>query len=726
MRKLSVWNKQKITKVEDIVEMVRVFKKARAEEFFIDTETTGLHILNDKPFLLQIGFINKEQNAGNVYLVRDIELIKQTLLAAFKLSHIYIGHNIKFDIHMLMNLGIKFPDNAFFKDTQVYIRGAHDALTTANGGPPLGLKEYTTRYIDRSAKDLERLLKLEQKEIAKEYNVQLKNTLYKLDKRWTLAGIDSYFKDVLNSIDTLPDVIKTAYLEWLSKVPNEIKAKMTTGKINSEDIPYSLLNQDNLEAYAYYDIIYTAEIYLVCSAAIDARKNNTFLYSELELIPALIRMERCGFEMNKEYIKTATKEMADYLKQQREELTKLVGSEISVGQHALIKDILCNRYKLEVAGSGKEDLSRVYDELKHKKPDEEVTKFIGLVQELRTLEKWYSTYLLRFIKEMELGDRIYTQINQVGTVSGRVTSDFQQFPRFGITKEDGTSLFNPRNMIKVTPGFKGLAYLDYSQIELRVQAMYTILVGAPDLNLCRAYMPYECYKLVDGVKETYDYTNKKHLETAYTAEWFHLEDDAPWHPVDVHAATTSIAFPDVDPASDEFKKLRGQVGKRVNFAKNYGAQFNRIKQMFPEYDDETIKVIDEAYYKAFPGIKAYHSYCYDIVGRQTGITNLFGIKYYGLSGHKLINTLIQGSSAYFLKNRIYEIDKYIQKNKLKTRLQMQIHDELSYELYPGEEKHIEEFRKIMQTWENTLVPIVADLEFSTTTWANKEEVDKIV
>ena len=293
-----------------------------------------------------------------------------------------------------------------------------------------------------------------------------------------------------------------------------------------------------------------------------------FIYKTLNL---------CGFQIDEDYVREVTKTLADYLRQQRKALYDLVGP-VGVGAHAKIKEILINKYGLNVPGTGKEDLSRIYDELKHKEPDSEVVRFIGLVQELRTLEKWYSTYLLRFIREMDLGHkRIYTQINQVGTVSGRVTSDFQQFPKYGITKEDGSPLFHPRKMIVKSDGYKGIAYLDYSQVELRLQALYTILVGEPDLNLCRAYMPYKCYRIVcdgdigEGLAqyhfEEFDYKNPVHIKHAYDWKWYLKEDTKQeWTPTDVHAATTSVAFPDIDTKSDEFKKLRGKVGKRVNFA----------------------------------------------------------------------------------------------------------------------------------------------------------------
>ena len=58
-------------------------------------------------------------------------------------------------------------------------------------------------------------------------------------------------------------------------------------------------------------------------------------------------------------------------------------------------------------------------------------------------------------------------------------------------------------------------------------------------------------------------------------------------------------------------------------------------------------------------------------------------------------------------------------------MQMQIHDEISYEIYPGEEQHVKEFQRIMQEFKDGIVPIVADLEFTTTSWADKYECEEI-
>ena len=738
MRKIKEVKMKQLFTVEELIEAIKEYNKSRGALLFFDTETTGLNIKYDTPFLLPFGYMYKD--TAYIYCV-DIENEETFYQAALSLIALarkgkgLCGHNIKYDLHMLNNIKIDTPDNIHYIDTMILIRLAHDALTPENGGPPLGLKEYATKYIDRSAKDHEHLIKAERMQIAKDYNKKLKDALYKIDRKWTIRYLDEYFKDVLHSVDTLDDNVKEAYRNWYKTIPEDIRKNMTLGRVESDDIPYTYTNRKRTIEYAMYDIVWTMEIYLQCIEAIKARDNMEALRREECMIMPLVRMESCGFQIDEKYVREVTVTLADYLRQQREALYKLVGK-IGVGQHAEIKKILITKYNLSVPGTGKEDLNRIYDELKVKEPDSEVVRFIGLVQELRTLEKWYSTYLLRFIRELDQGHkRIYTQINQVGTVSGRVTSDFQQFPKYGINKEDGTPLFHPRRMIIKSPEYKGIAYLDYSQVELRLQALYTILVGSPDLNLCRAYMPYECVRIVEddigcdlsqSYFEPFDYKNPEHIAHAYDWKWYLKEDTTKeWVPTDVHAATTHVAFPDLDIHSDEFKKLRGKIGKRVNFAKNYGAQFNRIKVMFPDYDDETIHRIDNAYYGAFPGVKKYHEYCYEIAKEKAYVVNLFGVKYYGLSGHKAINTLVQGSGAYLLKERIKEVDAYIQKNHLKTRMQMQIHDELSYEVYPGEEEHVLEFKKIMQKFEGTYVPIIADLEFTTTSWADKEECDYI-
>ncbi len=88
--------------------------------------------------------------------------------------------------------------------------------------------------------------------------------------------------------------------------------------------------------------------------------------------------------------------------------------------------------------------------------------------------------------------------------------------------------------------------------------------------------------------------------------------------------------------------------------------------------------------------------------------------------------LIQGSAAFFLKWKIVQLYNYCQRKGIKTRFQMQIHDELSWEWNPEDPPEIFfEFKQIMEDWPASMIPIIADMEVTTTTWAAKKEVETV-
>lgn len=731
--------RENITDRVELVDIIKLVKHYKPAVIAIDTETNGLNLVLSMPFLFQFGFVTGQTyHTYTIDLEQYRELGMQTILTVFNLAKEFdikiIGHNIKYDLHMLTNFGFsKFECR--LGDTMINIRLAHDALTPANGGPPLGLKAYAAQYIDSTAKYHELSIDEERASIARIQNTKLVDALRHFKnppkgfKTWNKGALEEFFSDPIVSANDLPEEMQAAYIQWYESIPLNIRNNMKSVFVEKDDIPYNILDRDGVTTYGHFDIKFTLAIYYKTIEVLINRGNEDGLKIEEDLIIPLYKMERVGFKINKQYINEARHRLYDYIKKQRAKMLELVGFPVSVNQHKLIKQILKEQFDLEVSTTSSVELDNLMPVLERDATRADAYMFIKLLQEMRTLEKWYTTYLTRFLNELRSTDRIYTQINQVGTVTGRVTSDFQQFPKYGILDDEGNPLFNPREMVIVSDKFIGLGYLDYSQIELRVQALYTILLGHPDLNLCRAYMPYQCHKEIGhgdplDSRTDFDYNNPYHIAHAYDWKWIRNEDYKPWIKTDVHSATTHIAFPDVPIDSDEFKKLRS-MGKRVNFAKNYGAQFNRIKQMFPDYDDETIKRIDDAYYTAFPGVKEYHRYCYDLASASAYATNLFGVRYYGMTGHKLINTLVQGSSAYFLKLKIIAVQQYLESKNYKTRFQMNIHDEMSFEIAEGEEHVLFELKEIMENFEGTLVPIVAELEVSKSTWAAKKEAHDI-
>lgn len=722
------WETLTIATYDDFERLKKIVQAVRPTIGGLDTETNGLHIINCKPFMVQFGFLDEPNRRGFTFAV-DLE---NTTFADEVLSfwhsvaetlEVYSGHNIKYDLHMMYNEGYPYTkDN--ITDSMFYIRYGHDALHPEEGGPPMGLKDYAARYIDSSARLHEKKLKKQRTAIAKDLNMRLKvmlnNSNAKLPegtkaKSFTLKVVQDLFKDPIFDVSDLPEDIKAVYLEWLHSLPLYLQHKVQS-LVEANMIRYNDLNRADVTEYAHYDIIWLLESLMSLKHVVKNRGQEFAVKLENACIYPWMEMERVGFEVDKEYLEESRIRLKQYIKERRRVLYSLAGKELTVGQHAEVKTILEEKFNITVQSTGNEQLNILKNTLPE---DSNARAFIDVLQELRTLEKWYSAYIIRFQKELKFNDRLYTTINQVGTVSGRVTSDFQQFPKKPIKTIDGKELFHPRKIVKSK---HGIVYLDYSQIELRFQALYTLLVGHPDFNMCRAYMPYDCISK-NGIP--FDPFNPTHIKN-WNKEWFHKENpEEHWTPVDVHAATTTAATGKTKDDPD-FSSLRSTIGKRVNFAKNYGAELGRIRQMFPDKTYDECVVINDAYYKAFPGVKEYHNYCAQQAAYYSNTTNLFGVKYYNVSGHKLKNLLVQGSAAYFLKLKIIELYDFTKKNNIKSKFQMQIHDELSWEYDPSDPPEVFfYFKHIMEDWKDGHVPIVADMEATNKTWADKQEVETI-
>ena len=373
-------------------------------------------------------------------------------------------------------------------------------------------------------------------------------------KSFTIKVIDDLFKDCIFDVSDLPEDMRDVYLEWLHSLPLYLQNKVQS-IVKSDMIRYNDLNRENLIMYAHYDIIYTLEIWASLAHIIKNRHQEEAIKRENKCILPWYDMECTGFNADLEYLENCRIKMKQYIQRLRKEFYELAGCKLSVGQHATIKKILEEKYNMEVPSTNDESLELLKNSVEKENP---IHRFISLLQELRTLEKWYSVYIVRFQKDLQGGnDTLYTSINQVGTVSGRITSDFQQFPKKAIKTQDGEELFHPRKVIKTNTA---LVYLDYSQIELRFQALYTLLLGNPDMNMCRAYMPYKCYSWTnfkdDKSKVIFDPTCEAHIKYYNLYTWYHIEDDTKWEPVDVHGATTLAAFPGLKKTDPEYHDLR--------------------------------------------------------------------------------------------------------------------------------------------------------------------------
>ena len=643
-----------------------------------DTETTGLHLKADKPFLMTITF-------DNTTYALEREYMTQKVLDKMKHFDLVFGHNIKFDLHMLANIGLDYKWNNL-ADTMILARLSleTDEMQT------IALKALAKKYLSVQTGADEIKIKSALTALRR-HNTSLLKMLLK-EKGITKKAFDAMAKDTIyEPVDFhkkfMEDHPEPTYLD-IYKDPLYTKAMLE---------------------YAMNDTEITLELAKLMYPVVIGREQLHLFKKECNLILPLFRMERVGLNVDREYIEASRIKTRQYILRRRDELSRLVGEPIKVGQHKRIKDLFKERWGVVLQSSDDRALAGV-----SRPGAQDAAK---IIRELRTLEKWYSAYILRLLDKSKYDGRAYTQINQSAASTGRVSSDFQQFPKYAMYDENKQELFHPRRAIITTGnGYDKTYYLDYSQIELRVQANYTFDISGGDLNMCRAYMPFKCHN-ASGKK--FDPLEDKDL--AFKEKWLQDENNVVWKPVDLHSATASQAFPEVDPKSDEFKHLRF-LGKSTNFAKNYGATANALISQFG-FTREVAKKMDEAYYKAFPKILDYQKLVRDSYTRRGFVKNRYGRRYYLGDRrfiYKLYNYIIQGTCADMLKEKIIEVDNFLK--PYKTRFQMNIHDELSFEVYTGEEFLIPTIKKMMEDVDWMTVPVVADVEVTHTNWAEKEVV----
>ena len=667
--------------------------------FAFDTETntkidmskrdvSNIDIMHDRPFLLQFGFDHTvyvidfriEHVTINVVLEVFDELRQRATLA--------LAHNIKFDINMLYNVGYTSDfENAC--DTMSIARLALESKSEREGGYPMALKPLASRLLGSSYANAGRAIDEALQNIWAGKIKELAELLkpYGIKRNQILATL----KDVTGSMDEYTEEVQKIWYNW---------------NITSR-VSYADVDPEIMWAYGATDVILVLEIAKLLLPVVKDKDQMKVLKREMALIMPLVRMERTGYTVDKQYLIRCKQALVFEINQIKYLNARIAGVNINPNQHQAIKDMLLEKFGYDLESTDKNKMHILIQT--DKDMPEKVKEYLENVIYLRTLEKWIATYLNPMLYKLNsTGDtKVYTMYNPNGAVSGRFTSNFQQFPKNGIYSKLGDfELFHPRRMFTVDEEYPELAYIDYSQIELRLQAEYTYHVtkGYGDINMLRAYMPFRCTKVGD--------------------EW--IEDDTGnvWKGVDLHTQSTCNAFPDVDVSSPEFKKLR-YIGKRVNFALIYGASLRKVQEAVADADPDTVARLYNGFHSRFKDVATYGNWVSNQWAHTGGyVTNLLGRRYYineSKDVYKLNNYLIQGSAADMIKLVIIRIDNMLRKNGYKSKLQGCIHDELCVCVAKGEHDVIYKIQEIMQNTVKTFVPVVAEIEVTNTTWADKHE-----
>lgn len=644
-----------------------------------DTETDGLNIVLSQPFLFPYGIADKNLNLIKIKLAKSDKDIKE-FIKDFKQCDTIVGHNIKFDLHMLLNYGVTLDElkNKNYIDTQVLARLAvsHDIQTDSSF--QTGLKRLAVRYLGVDSAEEERKLRAELSRLVMEHK----------------ANMLEYFK----SLNLWPDQTRTEDTSMINSIYNSwFKVFHLYPELDQPRKDFLTINPEpnykdiyNVEQYALTDIKLTHGLFrLWYPEAVRKDQVPTLLRVSKAVIPLLL-MERQGLTVD-----------IDKLLRDRESLlkewdkTKIIdprtGEELSVGQHAKLKELYEYESGLKLTSADKETRKKI----------EAMSPAAQAANYLAQMGKYLNSYMNRLLeRSVEINGeyKIFTQYNLGGTVTGRLSSDFQQFPRDPLMLKDGTEI-NIRSWFIVPKDYEYMFFYDYAQMELRLQCEWTgIVLGEPDLNLARAFTPFKCSKIGDKY---------------YLNENLQME----WKPTDLHSLTAKNAFPDIDESHPDWSHYR-DLGKRTNFAVNYGASAAAVARAL-SVDFKTATNLVEGYKKAFPGAVAFAQWVRRRVYSVDNIPNLLLRRYYSRNAHQLQNWLVQGSGADILLEKMKEIYDYIA-DKPHWQFMISVHDEVGLVVSNPKQEEIETIKNIL-TYRLSSVDIIADVEYSDTTWSNKKE-----
>lgn len=670
---------------------------AQISLFAFDTETNtkidmskrdadNINIMHDIPFLLQFGF-NNVIYIADLRDFKDLPCILDCFNTLVKRSTLALAQNIKFDINMLWNIGYIWQTSNCC-DLMSISRLALESKSEREGGMPLALKPLAKRILgDKYAEAGHQI----DEALRNIWHSKLED-LARILKPYGISRrlINDTLKDVSGTLDTFSEAVQILWNNWY-----------LTSRISYEDVDKNLMHK-----YGATDVILVLELAKKLLPIVKSKNQIKVLKREQQLIMPLVRMERTGYTIDKNYLIKCKQALIFEINNIKAKNIEICGEAIAPNQHLAIKEMLKRKFGYDLVSTDKNRINIII--ATDTSMPEIVKEYLNNVIYLRTLEKWISTYINPMLHKLNstLDNKVYTQYNPNGAISGRFTSNFQQFPKNPIKSRLGDfELFHPRKMFITDPDYPELVYIDYSQVELRLQAEYTYYAtkGFGDVNMLRAYMPFQCHQ-VNG-------------------KWVHNEDLEDWQAVDLHTQSTAEAFPDMDVTSAEFKKMRS-IGKRVNFALIYGSSLRKIQEILADCNPQIVEKLYNGFKNKFKGVKTYNNWIGTNWGLNGGyVTNLLGRRYYindSKDVYKLNNYLIQGSAADIIKLVIIKVDNYLRKGHFKTRLQGCIHDELCICVAAGEHDVIYKIKEIMETTVKTFVPLVAEISISTTNWAEKK------
>ncbi|HPQ32963.1 MAG TPA: DNA polymerase I [Tenuifilaceae bacterium] len=461
---------------------------------------------------------------------------------------------------------------------------------------------------------------------------------------------------------------------YLGYKPIEIEELI--GKKGPRQLNMRSINPERIVDYATEDADIALQLKSILFEKLNS-ENLVNLYYTLEepLIQVLSEMEYAGVRIEPASLKGLEQELNEELLKLDEEIKSMAGvPDLNISSPKQLGEVLFERMK--IATGAKKTKTKQYST-----SEEELAKYrdkhpiIDKILDFRSVKKLLSTYVevLPTLINKKTG-RIHASFNQAVASTGRLSSNNPNLQNIPIREERGREIrkaFVPKDSEHL------LLSADYSQIELRLMAHMS-----KDEGMLEAFQNGE----------------------------------------DIHAATASKIFR--VPLADVTREQRSRA-KTANFGMIYGISAFGLSQRLEISRTEAKELID-GYFDTYRGVKEYMDFCAKQAREKGYVETIFGRKRYlpdinsgnamvrGLAERNAINAPIQGSAADIIKAAMIGIHQKIKAQNLRSRMIIQVHDELVFDVYKPELDEVKSLvKKSMENAVKLSVPLEVDMGVGT-------------
>ena len=514
--------------------------------------------------------------------------------------------------------------------------------------------------IFRPAYEDEKILKVGQNlkydyEVLMNYGVEIKGKMFD-----TMIAHYVIQPELHHNMDYLAEI----YLNYQTIHIDELIGPKGKGQKNMSD-----LDPKDVYEYAAEDADVTLKLKNKLEAELRKYGAEELFYNiEMPLMPVLAEMEMNGVLIDTKSLAETSTVLTKRMEEVEREIYELAGGEFNIASPRQVGEVLFDKLKIvEKAKKTKKGQyvtnEEVLQSLKGKH------KIVGAILEHRGLKKLLGTYIDALPKLINSRTgHIHTSFNQATTATGRLSSSDPNLQNIPVRGEEGKEI---RKAFIPEPGCLFFS-ADYSQIELRVMAH---LSG--DENMIEAF------------REGHD----------------------------IHAATAAKIYKE---EMENVTRDQRTKAKRANFGIIYGITIFGLADRLEISREEARQLID-GYFETFPKVKEYMEKAKEEARSKGYVETLFHRRRYladinsangtvrGFAERNAINAPIQGTAADIIKVAMVRIHRRFKSENIRSKMILQVHDELNFSVYPDEKEKVE--RIVLEEMQNAFpmeVPLVAD------------------